>query len=205
MKLLQVMEKICDIYYRLTLLWKKSYNGQFSFNQKKFIVKNIETNENVYNNSIQYREFLSENYDEICEVGLIPNIECRIKALNSIESKISGYSKSKKHEYGRIPFNKCLNDILGFRYITNNKYNIFEIKDLVTKLKTDIKITPIVAIREDYKAIHIYFRLDNFSYQWELQIWNINDAATNLKSHEKYKQKYTTAEKEYKEGGYEDV
>ncbi len=47
----------------------------------------------------------------------------------------------------------------------------------------------------------MYFKEDNYSFQWELQIWNDCDVDGNFASHKKYKQEYTTWEKESKEGG----
>ena len=175
---------------------------QVFIQSKNSTVKSIESNENVYNNAIHYREFISDNRKELKDISSLPNVEFRVKALNSITSKINGYSNSKKHEYGNVPVNKCLNDILGIRFITDIKYNIDEIKNLVNKIQTNLKITCINALRgQYYKAIHIYFKLDNFSYPWELQIWHVNDVEKNLESHEKYKQRYTKVEKEYKKEG----
>lgn len=37
---------------------------------------------------------------------------------------------------------------------------------------------------------------DNYDFPWELQIWNPEDEQSNKKSHEKYKQGYTTWESE---------
>ena len=202
MELLKIIEIICETYNRLTSLWKSSDDGKFLFNQKNNTVKSIESNENVYNNAIHYREFISDNRKELNNIRLLPDVEFRVKALNSITSKINGYANSKKHEYGNVPVNKCLNDILGIRYITESRYSIDETKNIVAKIETKLKVTCINALREKcYRAIHIYFKLDNFSYPWELQIWHIDDVEKNLECHEKYKQSYTKVEKEYiKEG-----
>ena len=53
----------------------------------------------------------------------------------------------------------------------------------------------------DYKAVHLYFKENNQSFPWELQIWNMCDMDSNFSSHKKYKQEYTAWEKESKEGG----
>ena len=52
----------------------------------------------------------------------------------------------------------------------------------------------------EYKATHIYFRDGNYNFQWELQIWNKCDEATNIESHRKYKQEYVKWEKSNKGG-----
>lgn len=55
--------------------------------------------------------------------------------------------------------------------------------------------------KQDYRAIHLYFKKDNYSFPWELQIWNECDSERNLISHKKYKQEYTAWEKKNKKGG----
>lgn len=54
--------------------------------------------------------------------------------------------------------------------------------------------------KKEYKATHIYFKQDNFNFQWELQIWNKIDEVNNIISHEKYKQDYAKWERENKGG-----
>lgn len=46
----------------------------------------------------------------------------------------------------------------------------------------------------------VYFKEDNFSFQWELQVWNKEDEENNINSHKKYKQDYTKWEIENKGG-----
>ena len=41
---------------------------------------------------------------------------------------------------------------------------------------------------------------DNFTFQWELQVWNKVDEINNIRSHEKYKQDYVRWENENKGG-----
>ena len=69
--------------------------------------------------------------------------------------------------------------------LTNNKYK---------------KLKCIDSTKNDYKAVHIYFKKDNYAFQWELQIWNKIDATNNIISHEKYKQDYVKWENENKGG-----
>lgn len=41
---------------------------------------------------------------------------------------------------------------------------------------------------DDYIGIHGYFKnTSNFGYPWELQIWDEQDAAANIRSHPLYK------------------
>ena len=58
----------------------------------------------------------------------------------------------------------------------------------------------IKAYRKEYKATHIYFKENNFTFQWELQIWNECDEINNIRSHEKYKQDYVIWENKNKGG-----
>ena len=55
-------------------------------------------------------------------------------------------------------------------------------------------------IQEEYRATHIYFKQDNYNFQWELQVWNKNNELNNIKSHNKYKQDYVKWEEENKGG-----
>ena len=53
--------------------------------------------------------------------------------------------------------------------------------------------------KDEYNATHIYFKKDNYTFQWELQVWNKVDEANNINSHERYKQDYVKWENENKE------
>ncbi len=66
-----------------------------------------------------------------------------------------------------------------------------------TKNSIEYKIKNYV---QKYKATHIYFKEDNFNFQWELQVWNEIDEINNINSHERYKQDYVKWEKENKGG-----
>lgn len=48
--------------------------------------------------------------------------------------------------------------------------------------------------------IYLEFSKDNYSFPWELQIWNRIDEESNLESHKKYKQDYVRWEAENKGG-----
>ncbi len=80
-------------------------------------------------------------------------------------------------------------------YMEFSKENIMK---LVKEKYNNIKC--ISSIRGEYKAIHLYFKEDNFSFPWELQIWNKCDESANILSHAKYKQQYVEWEKKNKGG-----
>ena len=103
----------------------------------------------------------------------------------------------KNHENGKIPINKCFNDLLGIRIICNKQLTYEEILKLVDMKYSDLKC--IDSSKYEYKATHIYFKKDNNTFQWELQVWNKVDEANNINSHERYKQNYVKWENENKE------
>ena len=51
-----------------------------------------------------------------------------------------------------------------------------------------------------YIATHIYFKKDNYSFPWELQIWDKTHENSNIMLHEQYKQDYIKWEEENKGG-----
>lgn len=73
-----------------------------------------------------------------------------------------------------------------------------QIMELVKNKFNNLKC--IDASKQNYKATHIYFKQDNYNFQWELQIWNKKDEFSNINSHEKYKQNYVRWENENKGG-----
>ena len=100
--------------------------------------------------------------------------------------------------FGKEPINKCYNDLFGIRIILDKKIEFDEIKEYVENNYKNIKV--IHSLRGDYKATHLYFKEDNFSFQWELQIWNKEDEECNINSHKNYKQDYIKWENESKGG-----
>lgn len=118
----------------------------------------------------------------------------RIKNDKSIYNKLLKFQK--KNGFGRFPIIKCLNDILGYRFIFKNevelKVLLNDINSYVEKnFKDNIKQFNIMdASKYEYKAIHIYFKSNNFTFPCELQVWLMKDQQMNEKSHRKYKQDY---------------
>lgn len=123
-------------------------------------------------------------------------VECRIKNINSIFSKV--YQYKIKHENGEIPLKKCLNDLLGFRIVVRF-VRLKTVEKLLKEMKEEngwnCKI--IEASKLNYKGIHLYIQADNFSLRWEIQFWLFRHDTNNRKSHAEHKQSYTTWEKEY--------
>lgn len=90
--------------------------------------------------------------------------------------------------------------MFSVRIILNSQLTFQSIKEFVLD-KFPYVDRCIDSSKGEYKATHIYFKLDNYSFPWELQVWNRHDENSNLISHKKYKQEYTLWEKENKEGG----
>ena len=135
-------------------------------------------------------------------LDMIENVPIRfldkiIMGLPGRDEQIENYIKN--HEEGKIPINKCFNDLFGIRIICNEELSFDKIVKLINNKYSNLKC--IDSSKNEYKATHIYFKKDNFTFQWELQVWNKTDEIRNINSHEKYKQDYIKWENENKERG----
>lgn len=187
-------------YIQFNKNWQNS-NYYAKINLKNNLIVNLSENEEMLNTVFSYREFINENNIQLLMDFKKFNtqnakINIRTKAKNSIEYKIKNYIE--KHENGKVPINKCLNDLFGIRIICNKPIEHVQIINLVRSNFKNLKC--IDSSKQDYKATHIYFREGNCNFQWELQIWNKKDEINNIISHEKYKQDYIKWEKENKGG-----
>lgn len=169
-----------------------------NINLKKISVKNIFSREDILQNIFDYREFLSDNALDLTlsftKLNLNSNVNTRIKLRNSIEYKLDNYIKN--HNNGEGPINKCFNDIFGIRIILENNIEYEKLKEFIDKKYNYLKC--IDSSKDEYIATHIYFKRDNYTFPWELQIWEKSNELSNIKSHEKYKQEYVKWEKENK-------
>ncbi len=165
-------------------------------------VADINVDGNIYKSVLEYVQLLNERSAgiilQLSSVCSCP-VTARVKTQNSIEYKIQNY-KTDAHENGKVPINKCLNDLLGIRIILEYPLTFEEI-NLFLQKEYPGKYRCIDSSKLDYRAVHLYFKEGNTSFPWELQIWNKCDANSNFASHKKYKQEYTRWEKESKEGG----
>ena len=182
---------------------KKWQNSDYytKINLKNNLILDLTENEEILNAVFNYREFINENNIKLLMDFKQFNTEnakvnIRTKAKNSIEYKIKNYIEN--HENGKVPINKCLNDLFGIRIICTEKIEKDQIAELIKFKFKNLKY--IDSSKKNYKATHIYFRQGNFNFQWELQIWNKEDEINNINSHEKYKQDYIKWEKENKGG-----
>lgn len=188
-------------YIQLTNKWEQS-GYYIKINLKNNQVYDLLENKTMLDNIVNYREFLNQNNIQLMMDFKKFNtdnatINIRTKAKNSIEFKIENYIKN--HEDGKIPINKCFNDLFGIRIICNEELSFDKIVKLINNKYSNLKC--IDSSKNEYKATHIYFKKDNFTFQWELQVWNKTDEIRNINSHEKYKQDYIKWENENKERG----
>lgn len=197
-ELLSSIKMIRTEYERINNLWtqKSKAEGLNVFNQKKKLVVDLQKETDLLIVVMKYRDFMNDNFLDINKACI--ELESRVKNKNSVEYKINNYIQN--HENGKISINKCLNDLFGLRITVLGNYDI---KKLISNLKSvlDDNLYKVVdSSKDEYKAIHVYFKQDNYCFQWELQIWKDSDKMTNLNSHKQYKQSYIEWEKKVKEG-----
>lgn len=199
-ELKDLIDYIQTVYSAITNEW--SHGENVKINLKKSLVSDIDIDGVIYQSIMEYVQLLNERSAEIVlqlsSVCFCP-VTARVKAQNSIEYKIQNY-KTAQHAFGKIPINKCVNDLFGVRIILEHAPSFAEIHAFVDETYQG-KYRCIDSSKLDYKAVHLYFREGNQVFPWELQIWDIRDAESNFTSHKKYKQGYTTWEQESKEGG----
>lgn len=202
--MLEELDKLINFiqteYVQLTTKWEQS-DYYTKINLKNTQVSDLLENKLILDAIVNYREFINKNNIQLLMCFKKFNsenatINIRTKAKNSIEFKIENYINN--HENGKVPISKCFNDLFGIRIICGEKLSFDEIFKLINTKYNNLKC--IDSTKNDYKATHIYFKKDNFSFQWELQVWNKIDEANNIISHEKYKQDYIRWENENKGG-----
>ena len=207
MEPLAELKKLIDfmqtVYTKITKEWFQVSTRQV--NLKKRYVSDIELDGEIYKAIAEYIQLLNErsanfslSFDSICASPT----SSRVKNLNSVEYKIQRYKSDEQHELGKVPINKCFNDLFGARIILDPPIALTDILAFISSTYAN-EYRCMDASKLDYKAVHLYLRAkqDNRAFPWELQIWNLCDAEKNLISHNEYKQGYTSWEKESKKGG----
>ena len=194
------LDKLIEFIYNkhdiISKDWKKDKRYK-PINMKKIQVADVVLNNELLDIIYDYRNFISNYYTDLLnDISLLKlnnQVELRIKAYSSLQDKINRYYAEKKHEYGKISINKCVNDILGIRLIFNEAKNLQEVMNYINKKYNNLK--SIDSSKDGYVATHVYFmKNDNLKFQWELQLWNKKDVENNKECHEKYKQEYTKFE-----------
>ncbi len=176
--------------------WKQSKNYK-PLNMDKKLVSDLYNNPMLLSIAFDYRDLILKTVDNpsimFSDQSFESDISSRLKNVNSIQFKIEDYYKN--HQNGKIPINKCLNDIMGIRIILKEEMTLENIIGYLKKEFPELKV--INSSKKDYKAVHVYFgKGNNYLFRWELQIWLKKDEINNLLSHHKYKQDYIKWEKE---------
>lgn len=201
-RLISFME---SIYEEITNIWTND-KMYLKINMKSMVVKKLSEDNEEKENIMRYRQFLNDRALGLTmsfeSLKLSCVVDTRIKARNSIEYKI--YRYIQEHSDGEIPINKCFNDLFGVRIILDNYIEYEKIKEYINNRKSSLKLKCIKADKKEYIATHIYFKKDNFTFPWELQVWSKSNRDNNFISHAKYKQDYAKWEKENKEGDKND-
>ena len=195
------INKINEIYFKVSKQWEEKHKNVI-FNQATTQVKDIFSHQEkglpILYSIVSYTNYLNTDVNlELLKLSQGTKIShTRVKQLNSILFKSITYETKKVSGIrGSIPIKKCFNDLFGMRIITENNFDFETIKNFICE-----KFPKLKCIKSDklkYKATHIYFKLNNFHYQWELQIWYNGYAKSNNESHKKHKQKYTIWEKQF--------
>ena len=161
-------------------------------NLKKMLISDLTSDSITYQHVLDYIYLLNE-YNPFIALKLpfacAYQVTFRVKTQNSIEYKIQQYNTGQ-HGRGKVPIIKCLNDLLGVRIILESPATYDEIDRFMTDCYGK-RYRCINSSKQEYKAAHIYFKENNFTFPWELQVWNRSDADKNFASHKKYKQGYT--------------
>lgn len=196
---------IQEVYSDVTDRWLAESPGRF--NLKKMLVSDIQEDAPIYKHIIRYHEYLrglsayfTLRMDSRIVLGGLCKTAVRVKVRNSIDYKLKGY-KTERHEHGMVPVNKCLNDLFGARIILPGPLTFEEVQAFISETFPEERYRCIDSSKREYRATHLYFRNGNYVFPWELQIWNTCDTGPNLASHKKYKQGYTSWEREDEEGG----
>ena len=184
-----LIERILLVYEDVSGQWVKS-EKYLRVNLKKTCVSRVQKESGILDLIWAYRNFIEDNgviANTAFELsGFRQTISIRIKTQNSIEYKIEKYIFSR--EKGMVPVNKCLYDLVGIRVFISDDVSHKNIREHIDDSYPKLKC--IDSSKDDYIATHIYFKTDNFSFPWELQIWRTEDRENNLKSHKQYKQEY---------------
>ena len=191
-----IVEETMEMHERYSEEWRQyaKEHGISLFNQKSNKVIQLKNNEAMFDAVQEYLLFLSEkselNLVESGTEGYILNQ--RVKQFNSVVEKIEDYCNYRS-EKGKVDISKCLNDLFGRRIVIDcdslTHEDVCSIidnnKEHLTCIKRDVP-----GKDTHYVATHIYFKIDNKTFRWELQVWKESDAKSNQISHATHRYKY---------------
>ena len=197
----RLIEYIDDYYIKFNNVWRsdpqyKDYNG---INFKRTLIRDINRNQGIYDAILKYRSLLSYSTFDFDPMHILTEkvkVSSRTKSQNSVLDKIDRYLNGP--EQGKVALNKSLNDLFGIRVIFKEKIVHNQVKEYIEKNYKELKC--IDSSNLGYTGTHIYFKKDNYTFAWELQVWCEDKEQANYDSHKVYKQGYLSWEKEYKGG-----
>ncbi|MCY0088600.1 MULTISPECIES: hypothetical protein [Bacillus amyloliquefaciens group] len=208
------MESFCDTFYELIIDINnahKEISTEFHLEKKDDLInlKRKQINhvthineENTFSVDSLFLQLISNYREELLLYSAYTDLQNKYKELilrlrtketTSIVNKLKYYLVGKKEE-GKIPINKCLNDLLGFRihptFFDHNK-NCFQKTCQQLKQIYNNRIDFMDSSKGDYKAFHIYLYGEEWKYfPWEIQIWCLKDRTQNDLSHKDHKQEH---------------
>lgn len=192
-----LLEETYNIYKNVCDDWRLE-NG-LKYNQMTTTVWQTLEDVNKLIDIFKYRDFLNEKkLEQVLKISSLLNVShSRVKQLNSTLFKLVNYNTKKiTGKSGTIAINKCLNDMFGLRVITNRVFTFNEVKNFIKENFPKFKC--LNSSKDEYKAIHIYIKEDNYNYLWEVQLWFKDDEKKNHESHKLHKQAYTKWEQLFK-------
>lgn len=200
---LKIAESICQLIEGLLSLqkdchsqWKEDLDNLGTFNFKSLRVYKAIPDETF----IQFIERYRERLKDIQMVLLVQTLKAAFSDLGQFDYRVKEYDsyRDKLNRYvtgaqeGKIPVNKCLNDLAGFRIQLYVDLPFDEVIAFVReKFPNQSEVKCLNSSKNGYFAVHVYIKDVNQMPVWELQIWNNCDRENNIKSHSAYKQDYT--------------
>lgn len=185
------------------------FSGSCLYNLKRIEVRDVVDSNKVSNEFLEYIDKYYEKlnlviaYSEFDFEYKILDGRIRLKQKESVQNKLLYYHN--QHDGGKMPIQKCLNDLLGFRLSMNNfdgasaEFNCF-----MREVESEIPLMRWYNREKDgYIGTHVYFKNQNNTFfPWELQLWSSENATSNEAAHAEHKAKrsYIIWPKKYKEG-----
>ena len=138
-ELKDLIDYIQSVYTEITDEWLRETPTKT--NLKNALVADIDADGIIYKSIMEYVQLLNEKSADIT-LPLASVCSCkvtaRVKAQNSIEFKIQNY-KTERHEFGKIPINKCINDLFGIRIFLREPLTFEEVYSVISVGAADLE------------------------------------------------------------------
>lgn len=181
--ILQLHQLFIEINERLT-----QHPEYHPFNTKRTTVKQLMAKAELRQSLIAYLDnllsddVLNRRLQSLTETN-DPIFRFRVKRIDSLSAKLDWYAQKT----GDFPINKSINDLLGTRLVVNSVRQ-FESELLDYFLGMHDNGIRRGYIRDDrqYHALHLYISDTNNELRWEIQIWDEQDQAANIRAHRQH-------------------